>query len=111
MSTFDRIKKLAEEQKIAISELERVLEMGQNSLYKWKSQKPTVDKLQKVADYFHVSVDYLLERTDIKNQLEALEDAQFLDVDGLTPEDVAKVESVIAKLRAAQQTIDELENK
>ncbi|MBF2513941.1 helix-turn-helix transcriptional regulator [Listeria marthii] len=111
MSTFDRIKKLAEEQKIPVSELERKLGMGQNSLYKWKNQKPTIEKLQKVADFFHVSVDYLLGRTNIKNQLDALDDAQFLDVDGLTAEDIAKVESVIAKLREAQRTIDELENK
>ncbi|MCM3223362.1 helix-turn-helix domain-containing protein [Bacillus cereus] len=66
MTTFDRVKKLAEEQKIPISELERKLEMGKNSLYRWKKQTPSSDTLQKVADYFNVSVDYLLGRTEKK---------------------------------------------
>lgn len=66
MTTFDRVKKLAEEQKISISELERQLEMGRNSLYRWKKQIPSSDTLQKVADFFNVSVDYLLERTENK---------------------------------------------
>ncbi|MBC2207449.1 helix-turn-helix domain-containing protein [Listeria booriae] len=109
MSTFDRIKKLAEERKIAMSRLEEDLNFGKNSLYKWKNQKPTIDKLQQVADYFQVSVDYLLGRTDIKNPLDGLEDAQFLDVDGLTPEDIAKVESIVEALKEAQRKIDEFE--
>lgn len=34
----------------------------------WKSgkSKPTAEALLKIADYFNVSVDYLLGRTDIK---------------------------------------------
>ncbi|HAA4780915.1 TPA_asm: XRE family transcriptional regulator [Listeria monocytogenes] len=110
MSTFERIKKLAEERKITISRLEESLNFGKNSLYKWKNQKPTTDKLQLVADYFNVSVDYLLGRTDIKNPLEGLEDAQFLDVEGLTSEDIAKVEGIIKALKEAQRKIDEFEN-
>ncbi|MDP7981002.1 helix-turn-helix domain-containing protein [Bacillus sp. WLY-B-L8] len=66
MTTFDIVKKLAEEQKISISELERELEMGKNSLYRWKKQTPSSDTLQKVADYFNVSTDYLLGRTKKK---------------------------------------------
>ncbi|ABS23199.1 helix-turn-helix domain-containing protein [Bacillus cytotoxicus] len=66
MTTFDIVKKLAEEQKISISELERTLGMGKNSLYRWKKQTPSSDTLQKVADYFNVSTDYLLGRTKKK---------------------------------------------
>ncbi|OOR10807.1 transcriptional regulator [Bacillus cereus] len=66
MTTFDRVKKLAEEQKISISELERQLDMGKNSLYRWKKQTPSSDTIQKVADYFKVSTDYLLGRTEKK---------------------------------------------
>ncbi|WP_242145854.1 MULTISPECIES: helix-turn-helix domain-containing protein [unclassified Bacillus cereus group] len=66
MSTFNRIKELADKKGISLSELAIQLNMGENSLYKWKTQKPTVDKLQKVADYFDVSTDYLLGRTQNK---------------------------------------------
>ncbi|MBJ8204251.1 helix-turn-helix transcriptional regulator [Bacillus cereus] len=63
MSTFNIIKSLADKNGISLSDLAKQLNMGENSLYKWKTQKPAVDKLQLVADYFDVSVDYLLGRT------------------------------------------------
>lgn len=64
MTTFERIKKLSAKKGITISQLTSELEMGENSIYRWKTQKPALDKLQKVADYFNVSIDYLLGRTD-----------------------------------------------
>ncbi|WP_430534423.1 helix-turn-helix transcriptional regulator [Listeria rocourtiae] len=110
MTTFEIVKKLCAEQGIAMTDLEERLNFGKNSMYTWKKSSPSTDKLQKVADYFHVSVDYLLGRTDIKSPLHELEDAQFLDIDGLTPEDIAKVESVIEALKEAQRRIDKFEN-
>ncbi|MBH9990821.1 helix-turn-helix transcriptional regulator [Lactobacillus sp. W8092] len=62
MPTFERVKQLAEKKKISIVELEEKLGFSRNSLYSWKRNKPSVEKLQKVADYFHVSTDYLLGR-------------------------------------------------
>lgn len=64
MTTFDRVKKLADEQKISIVELEEKLGFGRNSLYSWKTKTPNGDRLKKVADFFDVSSDYLLGRTD-----------------------------------------------
>nr|MBU6863581.1 helix-turn-helix domain-containing protein [Streptococcus oralis] len=64
MSTFNIIKELANKKGISLSDLAKELNMGENSLYKWKTQKPAIDKLQLVADYFNVSVDYLLGRTN-----------------------------------------------
>lgn len=62
MPTFERVKQLAEKKKISIVELEEKLGFSRNSLYSWKRNKPSVEKLKKVADYFHVSTDYLLGR-------------------------------------------------
>ncbi|MHC5226925.1 helix-turn-helix domain-containing protein [Enterococcus sp. LJL99] len=64
MSTFEIVKKLADAQKISIVELEEKLDFSKNSLYSWKKNKPSAEKLEKVADYFNVSTDYLLGRTD-----------------------------------------------
>lgn len=46
------------------------LELGfsENLFYTWKKTNPKASDLAKVADYFHVSVDYLLgreEKTDV----------------------------------------------
>ncbi|MFP7201915.1 helix-turn-helix transcriptional regulator [Lysinibacillus halotolerans] len=73
MTTFDRVKKLCEEQKISIVELEEKLKFSRNSLYSWKKNKPSSDKLEKVADYFDVSTDYLLGRTDKKRYYDLTE--------------------------------------
>ncbi|EGO8759718.1 XRE family transcriptional regulator [Enterococcus faecalis] len=62
MTVFDRVKKLADSQKISIVELEEKLNFSRNSLYAWKKSKPSIDKLEAVANYFGVSTDYLLGR-------------------------------------------------
>lgn len=64
MTAFDRVKKLADQQKISIVELEEKLGFSRNSLYAWKRSNPSTDKLKKVADYFNVSTDYILGRSD-----------------------------------------------
>lgn len=66
MTTFDIVKKLVDERRTSIVKLEEDLGFSRNSLYAWKKSKPSVDKLQKVADYFNVSTDYLLGRTNIE---------------------------------------------
>lgn len=38
--------------------------IGINSIYKWKTQTPQVDKLASVANVLGVSVDYLLGKTE-----------------------------------------------
>lgn len=64
MSTFDRVKNLADKRKISIVELEEKVGFSKNSMYSWKKNKPSAEKLEAVADYFNVSTDYLLGRTD-----------------------------------------------
>lgn len=48
-----------------VAELERLLNISNGTINKWDKAKPSVEALSKVADYFDVSVDYLLGR---KNQ-------------------------------------------
>ncbi|XAZ36655.1 XRE family transcriptional regulator [Bacillus velezensis] len=38
--------------------------MSTNVLYKLKNQKTSTERVEAIADYFNVSVDYLLGRTD-----------------------------------------------
>lgn len=66
MSLRDRIKVLAVQNKISVAELERTLGFGNGSISKWNKQSPSVEKLKQVADFFHVSMDYLLGREEAK---------------------------------------------
>ena len=72
MNTFDRVKTLADKQKITIVELEERLNFGKNSLYAWKKKIPNGSNLSKVADYFNVSTDYLLGRTNVDTPINEL---------------------------------------
>lgn len=64
MSIKSRIKDLANEHHISIAELERKLDFANGSVTKWDKQSPSAERLQKVADYFDVTTDYLLGRTN-----------------------------------------------
>ncbi|OFU67425.1 transcriptional regulator [Enterococcus sp. HMSC14A10] len=67
MTIFDRIKKLAQKRGKTPKQIAMELGLGENLFYKWKKSSPTADKLQLVANYFHVSTDYLLGRTNNPN--------------------------------------------
>ena len=70
MTTFERIKNLADNQKISLQKVAIDIGLSENAIYGWKTRKPKGEDLAKVADYFHVSVDYLLGRdtTEPENQ-------------------------------------------
>lgn len=63
-STFEKIKELCKKQGISLNQLEDKLGFSQNYIYSMKKGNPKVENLQKIADYFGVSTDYLLGRTD-----------------------------------------------
>ena len=62
--TYEKIKELADKHGISLMKLEEDLGYSRNTLYKLKSQKPNAERISEIADYFNVSTDYLLGRTD-----------------------------------------------
>lgn len=61
MTLSDRIQQLIDENNISQSELEKKLGFGKGTISKWKGNTaPSADKLQKIADYFGVTIDYLM---------------------------------------------------
>lgn len=64
MNPYEKIKELAKDRKISVRELEKRLGYSNGYFSKWKTVSPNSDGLSKVADYFNVSVDYLLGRTE-----------------------------------------------
>lgn len=57
---LENIKKLCASRNISLSALEKTLGFGNSTIAKWADCSPTVEKLSLVADYFNVSVEYLL---------------------------------------------------
>ena len=61
-----RIKELREEKGLSQTEVARAIGGTQSNLAKWEkgTVQPTAEFIKKLADYFNVSTDYLLGRTD-----------------------------------------------
>jgi Predicted transcriptional regulators len=78
VNLYEKIKELAAQKKLSIRRLEEELGFANGSLKQWKNSNPGADKLTKVADYFHVSVDFLLGR-EKKSDVPDLSIDQILD--------------------------------
>lgn len=65
MTVFERIKFLAKKHSKTMKQVTIDLGYSENYFYSLKSGKqPSAEKLQEIADYFNVSVDYLLGREE-----------------------------------------------
>lgn len=76
MSIFnERFKELKEELNLSAKELSNILNIAPSTLsYYLKDREPNYDMLTKIADYFDVTVDWLIGRTDNRSSVyEALE--------------------------------------
>ena len=92
MSTYERVAKLCKRNKLAITALEKELGFGRGTIGKWKKgAEPNLASLQKVADYFNVSVDYLT-TYEIKPNVEfiKLKDVARLPIYGRIPAGIPK---------------------
>lgn len=108
--TFEKIKELADKQGISLNKLEEKLGFSRNTIYNMKKSTPNVERVSIIADYFNVSTDYLLGRTDnpaISSDLVTTADGRTVDLsnlrervvlfDGkpLSDEDVDKIAQII----------------
>jgi Helix-turn-helix. len=125
MTVYDRVKELASQRKMTIAEVEKALGMGLNSLYSWRKKKPNSASLEKAADYFNVSVDYLLGRDESKPVNEPIDLAEVANSDDdaifdsilsaggrpLTEKDKAMIKLVFAdRWEELQQTAKDLKD-
>ncbi|MBF0788217.1 helix-turn-helix transcriptional regulator [Streptococcus sp. 19428wC2_LYSM12] len=105
-TTFERIKELAKKQGLSINSLEEKLGYSRNTIYALKRNQPGSEKLQQIADYFNVSTDYLLGRTDNPRvasdetpaEIDLKKDAEetfFYDGHELNDEDIDLITSIL----------------
>lgn len=65
---FERVVELCKEKGISQRKLQEEVNMSTGALSKWKTSTPNVTLLQKVADYFGVTTDYLTGKTKYRNR-------------------------------------------
>ena len=64
MTLFERTKEISKKRGMSLQDAAKLAGIGINSIYQWKKQTPSVDRIKLVADVLNVSVDYLLGNTD-----------------------------------------------
>lgn len=120
--TFEKVRELAKKHGLSLNQVEEKLGYSKNTLYSLKRQKVSSERLQEIADFFNVSTDYLLGRTDnpaISSDLVTTADGRVVDLsnlrerivlfDGkpLSDDDVDKIAQII-KLSLG---VSDIENK
>lgn len=113
----ERIKQLREDLNLDRSELAKKLNLTYHALSKYETneRQPDYNTLKIIADFFNVSVDYLLGRVDEKNLhvvegeaipkelrevgVEYLELAKQMQDDELSPEEVKKILDAVRNLK------------
>ena len=56
------IRRLCSKKMVSIAKLERETGIGNGTISRWDTSSPSIENVQKVAEYFGVSVDDLLSR-------------------------------------------------
>ena len=98
MSLVERIQYLCGSKITTLIGLEREIGLGRGTIRNWDTNSPSADKVQKVADYFKVSTDYLLygfDKTLLVQLVNYVRDnrtyAQFAEDTGVNVDELTKI--------------------
>lgn len=92
-----RLKELREAYKLNQTELGEILGVTNQTVSNWENGNiaPSIEMVEKIANYFKVSVDYLLFRTD----------SLTIKVNNLTLEQTAHVQSIVNDIEELNRKI------
>ncbi|AEM79783.1 helix-turn-helix domain-containing protein [Thermoanaerobacter wiegelii] len=77
MTFSDRLKELRKEKNLTQEDLAKILGISRSTIagYETERKEPDYETLKKIADFFNVSIDYLLGRTDIRSPVDEITEA------------------------------------
>lgn len=92
----NRIKYLRQSRKLNQVQLADKLGVAKQSVSNWENDNimPSVEMLEKIADFFNVTTDYLLGRDGKKTM-----DGQTIDVTGLSQRRIEHIKQIVDDLR------------
>lgn len=97
---MNRIQKLRKEANMTQNDLAKIIGVSDASINKYEKDlmTPKIDKLEKIAETFHVSVDYLTGKPDVVNS----------DVIRITREEYLRLKEVEKQLNSIKQIINKM---
>lgn len=87
----EKIKELRKAKRVSQVEMASALGLTKQCVSNWENDniQPSVEMLVKIADYFGVTTDYLLCRSE----------TDIINVEGLTPVEISHIRDIVADLR------------
>lgn len=108
-----RLISLRKKKKLTQDELAKILGIsrGALSMYEIGQREPDFATLKKIADFFHISTDYLLGRTNIMTPPKSMDiNVHYIELidgwekDGRTPEEIKELWEKIAEIASQFKT-------
>ena len=79
---LDRIKYLAKEKELSLSQIEKDANLAKTSIYTWKNKTPNAKNLEKVANILDTNTEYLLGRSNDPSPIDEEDDpSMFFRID------------------------------
>ena len=87
----EKIKELRKAKRVSQVEMASALGLTKQCVSNWENDniQPSIEMLVKIADYFGVTTDYLLGRSE----------TDIINVEGLSPVEISHIRDIVADLR------------
>lgn len=98
-----RLKQLREDNDLRQEDVGKIVNVEKSTVSQWESGKrtPDVETIMKLADYFNVSIDYILGKTDIPTPIETI--AAHHEGEEWTEEELEEIEKFKEFVRMKRQ--------
>jgi transcriptional regulator with XRE-family HTH domain len=108
MTFGERLKQLRTEKGLTQVELSKIIMVNQGTIACYETNKkfPTHDNLKRLADFFSVSTDYLLGRTDTFNQVQE-EKTEYKIDNEFTEEEQKQIEAFKEFIKSRRKNNEE----
>lgn len=109
----DRLKELRKEKKLKQEDIAEICDVASQTISNWENNitQPPFEVVKKIAEYFGVTIDYLLNFTqddvdNIEKLKQALKQAGMWDysIDDMSREDFEKAMKIVAMLKEKKDT-------
>ncbi|MCQ4972470.1 helix-turn-helix domain-containing protein [Lactococcus lactis] len=91
---YERLQELIKKSNKSMNQIERELGYPRNTISSYKRQNPSTKRLDELAEYFNVSVDYLLGRENVPNSDYSDEENELIAAFRMEREDMTPDEQV-----------------
>ena len=124
MGLYENIKIVASSKGKSINKMEQELGFARSSISKFNANTPSIDKVQTIADYLGVTIDYLMNPTASKEEdterdvsinevldslLRSLDNGTGLYPSGKAPQTVAEKVALANSIRLVMETVDSMD--